>query len=171
LGAKRQTIKERLSEVYRALVEKQNDARSLMKRLGLLGESIQSRETSFEELCSSCRSFEKEAKHREWFYHSRNSKSLYRSISGGCAMCQLIKDCLPDYFGAVSLYYYSALSESDTLSQNYYERIIVRGQLPDNTIYGELRLATIDGWYTSFNDANLIPLDAMEQTLTEIQMK
>lgn len=103
-------------------------------------------------LCSSCRAFEKNAVYREWFFHSENSEAVDRSISAGCGMCRLIKDCLLNTFGVVSLYYYSALSEADTLSRDYFERIIVRAQkLIDgenryyNYHFGELRLAAVDG--------------------------
>lgn len=145
LGDGRKPVREKLRKVYRSLVERQKDARSLMK---WLGGSIHTHDGRVEELCSSCRAFEKGEIYREWVFHSPDSKSVYRSILGGCTMCQLIKDCLPDSFGAVSLYYYSALSESDTMTKNYYERIIVRGQIlnsANNFIYGELRLATVDG--------------------------
>jgi hypothetical protein len=96
-------------------------------------------------LCSSCRAFEDNAVYRKWFFHSADSQTVHQSISAACAMCQLIKDCLPASFGEVSLYYYSALSESDTLSKHYFERIIVRGQVSDSFQYGELRLAAVDG--------------------------
>jgi hypothetical protein len=93
--------------------------------------------------CLHCGKFEKEAVERQWIAHSPDSNTLRRAILNGCQMCRLIKDCLPDIFGAVSLYYYS--TEPISNSRNYYERIIVRCEVPNDFIYGELRLAVIDG--------------------------
>jgi hypothetical protein len=93
--------------------------------------------------CCYCSRFEKEAVERKWLPHSPDQLTLQQAIIDGCQMCKLIKDCLPDTFGPVSLYYYS--TESISGSRNYYERILVRCKVPNNFIYGELRLAAIEG--------------------------
>lgn len=145
VGGGYKPVTEKMRKAYMYLLDKKTEAISFVKRLSSQIAMEEEAATRVEVLCSSCRAFETEALNREWFSHSPNSESVHRSILGGCPMCQLIKDCLPKSFQEVSLYYYSALSESDTLSKNYYERIIVRGQVPNNSIYGELRLATLDG--------------------------
>ena len=143
LSDRRKLSAESLTRLCRYLAQSQKSARSLLRWADGITHTKDGRK---EELCSRCREFEKMAIYREWFSHSSSSQIIRQSISRGCAMCQLIKDCLPDAFGAVSLYYYSALSESDSLSKDYYERLIVRGKISKYTaVYGELRFATVDG--------------------------
>ncbi|KAH8679089.1 heterokaryon incompatibility protein-domain-containing protein [Tricladium varicosporioides] len=144
-----EAITEIMRRSYSALMDKRAGTMAMLKSFGgstSLGEELRPR---VEALCHNCLRFEIDAVYRKWFPHSINSKSIKQSILKGCPLCQLIKDCLPESFGKVELYYYSALSESDTISQNYYERIIVRCQVPNNSIYGELRLATLDEEVTS----------------------
>jgi hypothetical protein len=101
-----------------------------------------------EVLCSACQAFKDHAVKRIWFDHSPSAEALHESLLSGCTLCQLIQDCLPGSFGRVGLYSYSALSTVDPLSRNYYERILVRGEVGGpgkDFVYGELSLAAIDG--------------------------
>ena len=101
-------------------------------------------------LCSSCQAFESDARFREWFSYSTNPKALSRSISRGCAMCSIIRDCLPESYNEIQLYYFSVRPQENRVSRDYYERILVRcqkqGSLKDEGfVFGELCLAAIDG--------------------------
>jgi hypothetical protein len=101
-------------------------------------------------LCSSCQAFESHARFREWFFHSTNPEALSRSISHGCAMCSIIKDCLPESCKEIQLYYFSVRPQEDRVSRDYYERILVRCQKQgslkgEGFVFGELCLAAIDG--------------------------
>jgi len=125
-------------------------SKSLMGRLDqliLMDTETTTTTKSAERLCSNCQNFEKNAVYRQWFNHSPNSDVMIRSILNGCTLCQLINDCLPSAFNRVQLYLYSALSDADTLSRNYYERVIIRCENSYGVIFGELRLAAIDGMY------------------------
>lgn len=93
--------------------------------------------------CLYCTRFQKETVERHWFEHCPDSSTLNQTILGGCLVCRLIKDCLPDTFGAVSLYYYTTAVISG--SRNYYDRILVRCETTGDFVFGELRLATLDG--------------------------
>jgi hypothetical protein len=101
-----------------------------------------------EVLCSACQAFKDHAVKRTWFDHSTGAEALHESLLNGCTLCQLIQDCVPGSFGRVQLYYYSALSPFDSVSRDYYERILARGEIDGpgkDFVYGELSLAVIDG--------------------------
>lgn len=129
------------NEVYKFLMGR-------LDEMMLMGTETTTAAKSEEKLCSSCQDFEKNAVYRQWFNHSPNSDVMIRSILNGCTLCQMIKDCLPSTFDRVQLYLYTALSDADTLSRNYYERVIIRGEKFHGVTFGELRLAAIDGMYT-----------------------
>jgi ankyrin repeat protein len=95
----------------------------ILMEIGSIDSPRQSRK-----LCSSCQTFESHARFREWFFHSTNPEALSRSIFHGCAMCSIIKDCLPESCKEIQLYYFSVRPQENWVSRDYYDRILVRCQ-------------------------------------------